>query len=146
VNLFFDTSALVKYFHPETGTEQVTALIQDEANTVWLSELARVEFCSALFRRFRARELDEKQLATALAGFDETLANFQVQALGSPMTEEAERLLRKYGKTEGLRTLDALHLASFSLLAEKDWQFVAADTVLCHVAQREGFGILQIQT
>jgi len=145
VNLFFDTSALVKYFHPEIGTEQVTALIHDEVNKVWISELARVEFCSALFRRFRAREIDEQQLATALDGFDETLANFRVQALGSPITEEAEHLLRKYGKTEGLHILDALHLASFSLLAERGWQFVAADSVLCYVAQNEGFAVLQIQ-
>lgn len=79
MNLFFDTSALVKYFHPEAGTEQVTALIQDEANTIWLSELARLAFFSALFRRFRARELDEKQLATVLASFETTLVEFHVE-------------------------------------------------------------------
>lgn len=124
----------------------MTALIQDESNIIWLSELARVEFCSALFRRFRARELDEQQLATALTAFDETLADFQVQALDSLVAEEAECLLRKYGKTDGLRALDALHLASFSLLAEGDCQFIAADNVLCHVARCEDFSVQEIQT
>mgnify|MGYP006287765719 CR=1 FL=1 len=31
MNLFFDTSALVKFFHDEPGTESVTSLIMDPA-------------------------------------------------------------------------------------------------------------------
>ena len=42
--LFFDTSALVKYFHVEEGTEQITALINDPNNEIWILELARIEF------------------------------------------------------------------------------------------------------
>ncbi len=64
--------------------------------------------------------------------------------LGQAVTEEAERLLQQYGKTEGLRTLDALHLAGFSLLAEDGWQFVAADSVLSHVVQCEGWQAIKI--
>ncbi|MDX1957941.1 MAG: hypothetical protein SFU98_05180 [Leptospiraceae bacterium] len=30
MNLFFDTSALVKYFHEEEGTDIVTSLIKNE--------------------------------------------------------------------------------------------------------------------
>lgn len=144
MNLFFDTSALVKYFHPEIGTEEVTALIHDETNSVWLSELARLEFFSAVYRRFRMRELDEQQLITILSSFEETLAEFHVEPLGQAVTEETERLLKQYGKNECLRTLDALHLAGFSLLAEDGWQFVAADSVLCHVVQCEGWQVLKI--
>ncbi len=36
MNLFFDTSALVKYFYVEAGTEQVEKLIQNPQNTIWL--------------------------------------------------------------------------------------------------------------
>ena len=32
MNLFFDTSALVKFFHEEEGTESVTNLILDQNN------------------------------------------------------------------------------------------------------------------
>ncbi len=52
MNLFFDTSALVKYFHEEPGTARVTALIDEPDHRVWLSELARVEFVSAMHRKF----------------------------------------------------------------------------------------------
>ena len=42
--LFFDTSALVKFFHEEKGFEAVTRLIVSEDNEIWISELARIEF------------------------------------------------------------------------------------------------------
>ena len=47
MNLFSDTSALVKYFHEEAGSERVTALVENPDHSVWLSELAQVEFVSA---------------------------------------------------------------------------------------------------
>jgi PIN domain len=67
--LFFDTSALVKFFHREEGTEVVISLITDPGNTVWVSELARIEFVCALHRRYRMKEIDEDQLTRALDGF-----------------------------------------------------------------------------
>jgi predicted nucleic acid-binding protein len=50
VNLFFDTSALVKYFHPEAGTAHVIELMDNASNTLWVSDLARIEFINALYR------------------------------------------------------------------------------------------------
>ncbi len=41
--LFFDTSALVKVFHEEKGSEVVTPLIKAKDNEVWISELARID-------------------------------------------------------------------------------------------------------
>lgn len=137
MNVFFDTSALVKYFREEEGTRQVTALIQNPQNTLWIMELARIEFISALFRHYRSGALSEDQLENALKGFDEEYVKFQVEPLGRVLASEAERLVRKHGQTEGLRTLDALHLAAFTLIAEQDWLFVAADDTLCHVARNE---------
>ena len=60
--LFFDTSALVKFFHREEGTDVVISLITDRGNRVWLSELARLEFVCALHRRYRMKEIEEDQL------------------------------------------------------------------------------------
>lgn len=142
MNVFFDTSAVVKYFHVEAGTEQVTALIQDACNEVWLSELVRIEFISAIYKKYRTGAIDDKQLEEALAGFETDYASFHVEPLGPPVTDKAEHLLRKYAKTEGLRTLDALHMAAFSLLADKTWIFVAADSTLCHAAELEGYNVV----
>jgi len=54
MNLFFDTSALVKYYLPEIGSDRVESLVENQENTIWLSELLKVEFYSALFRRLRS--------------------------------------------------------------------------------------------
>ena len=50
MNLFFDTSALVKSFHEEEGSEVITQLLTSQGNEIWISELVRLEFMSALFR------------------------------------------------------------------------------------------------
>ncbi len=60
MNIFFDTSALVKFFHEEPGTEKVTDLINNPGNNIFVSDLARLEFVSALYRRYRNNEIDEQ--------------------------------------------------------------------------------------
>jgi predicted nucleic acid-binding protein len=59
VILFFDTSALVKFFHREKGTDAVTSLLTDPDNSVWVSELAKLEFVGALYRRYRMKGIDK---------------------------------------------------------------------------------------
>ena len=49
--LFFDTSALVKFFHEEDGSEKVTKLITSENNKIFVLDLCKLEFLSA-FRAF----------------------------------------------------------------------------------------------
>lgn len=68
MNLFFDTSALVKYFHEEQGSEIVTDLITDPENIVHVSDLARLEFISVLYRRYRNKDIDENSLNEAISG------------------------------------------------------------------------------
>lgn len=138
MNLFFDTSALAKYFHEEPGTERVVALIEDPDHTVWLSELASIEFASAMHRKFREEALSQDQQEQALAGFNETLQTFRVVPLSSLVAERAKQLIARHGRTCALRTLDALHLAAYTILAETDWQFVVADDRLYAAADREG--------
>ena len=139
MNLLFDTSALVKFFHEEEGTDIVTELILDRNNEVWISELGRLEFISAVFRRFRNKELDEEQLNTAVNSFEDQIAGFNIEPLGHAVLEEAELFIKNHGRTHGLKALDALHLGAFSLISEKDWSFVVADDNLCKVAEVIGF-------
>jgi predicted nucleic acid-binding protein len=142
MKLFFDTSALVKYFHEEEGSTEVTALIASLENEIWISELVRIEFLSALLRRFRNKEINEERLNAAISGFEEECASFNIEPVGHAIINEAESLLKRYGRTQGLKTLDALHLGTFSLISGDNWRFVAADEGLCGAAQAAGFGIL----
>jgi len=139
---FIDTSALVKYFHEEDGTDIVTLLIENMDNEVWISELALVEFASAMHKKYRAGVLGKREIALALDGFTETCSGFFVEPMGQVVSQEAIALLSKYGKTHNLRTLDALQLAAFSLIAEPDSTFVSADINLCAVASLAGYPVM----
>jgi predicted nucleic acid-binding protein len=70
MNLFFDTSALVKLFHYEEGSEVVTNLVNSSENEIWVSELSKVEFISALLRRYRSKEITQEEINIAISGFE----------------------------------------------------------------------------
>lgn len=53
MKLFFDTSALVKHFHEEEGSNIVTELINSQENKIWIFEIAKIEFFCSLYRRYR---------------------------------------------------------------------------------------------
>ena len=58
---FLDTSALVKLYHQERGTEIVEALAAEPTAQLWISDLARAEFHSTFVRKVLEGELDAAQ-------------------------------------------------------------------------------------
>jgi len=139
VNLFFDTSALVKYFHDEPGSRDVRAMVDEPRNATWLLDLASTEFQCSLYRRLRNHELSEADARAAMAGFEERIADFNVEPLTSAVMAEAHQIIRR---SLPLRTLDALHLAAYSLISEGTWRFVVADLQLAASARAMGFHVL----
>jgi uncharacterized protein len=142
MNLFFDTSALVKLYITEIGTEKVEELIFDSNHTIWLSELLKTEFYSALFRRYRTKELTSSQVQSAINGFKISIQQFHIQPLNSFVLKEAELFLETEGKNYPIRTLDALHFCSFQLIADTDWVFVSADTPFANFVSRLGHRVI----
>lgn len=142
MNIFFDTSALVKFFSTEEGSDRVSQWILDDRNTLWILELAILEYHSAIYRKLRNREIDGSAFETAVEGFRNELKRFHVEPLGSIVAREATQLLHRHGRSSGLRTLDALHAAAFLLISEENWYFAAADSQLLLTVQNEGRAIL----
>lgn len=142
MNVFFDTSALVKFFNVEQGTEHVTELILNRRNRIFISELARLEIYSALYRKFRNHQIDNVQLNEAISGFNDQLVQFNLESMNQLILDEAGVMLQNFGKNYGLRTLDAIHLATFSLIAEKSWVFVCSDDILGKVVKELGFKLI----
>ncbi|WP_256663968.1 type II toxin-antitoxin system VapC family toxin [Methanospirillum purgamenti] len=68
MNLFFDTSALVKIFHNEEGSESIQNLILNEQNNLYILDIAQIEYYSALYRRYRNHELSKKNSLLPLQG------------------------------------------------------------------------------
>jgi len=142
VKLFFDTSALVKLFHEEDGTRAVEQLVVKESTRVRVLELAKLEFSSALYRRYRGGELDDANLEIAMSGFLQQMSLFEVIGLDGAVVSRARELISEHGKVEGLRSLDALHLGAFASGADEGWIFVCADRRLAGIARRAGFEVI----
>ena len=59
---FFDTSALVKRYHPEPGTQVVLAMFGERGATIRVSRLALVECVSAFCVKVRSGHLTPARL------------------------------------------------------------------------------------
>jgi predicted nucleic acid-binding protein len=57
---FLDTSALVKYYHPEEGTQEVTRIIEEPDSRHSISRLSLVETVSAFTVKYRTGDIDEQ--------------------------------------------------------------------------------------
>ncbi len=62
---FLDTSALFKIYHKEVGTQVVEELYENPNNTLYISQLSKVEFVSTLFKKLRLKEITIEALQLA---------------------------------------------------------------------------------
>jgi uncharacterized protein len=109
VNIFLDTSSLVKLYHKEMGTEEIQSLFLNKTITkVFLAGITKIEFSSvelgrkvideaqvlmAKYGLLGARTLDILQLSTA------TLLSEQVDLFLT-----ADKLLKSFFEAENLST------------------------------------------
>lgn len=132
--LFFDTSALVKRYYEETGTEEVDRLIEGEDRVV-ISSLSIIETVSAFRRKYNRNQLSEDHLNRLLnAFFVEALETFHIV----PMEESVVSISFDLVLQDDLRTLDSLQLSTALSIDPGDdsVSFVSADSELVSVAQR----------
>ena len=128
---YFDTSALVKRYIKEPGSEVIDNTI-DEANDILVSALTHIETNSA-FRRLLAEEkiceIDYEKLKAEL---NKDFEDFTVLPISQKTLNKAYQTV----DTEDLRTLDAIQLATIILESRKIDQLVAADKRLLSAAEK----------
>jgi predicted nucleic acid-binding protein len=147
MKLFFDTSALIKLFHREIGTDFVMQIVNDTQNRVWISELTIIEFFNAIYRLYRELHINDEQLSNLICEFDRECNRFFIVSLNEAVIKEAREILSSFGKNIPLRSLDALQLASYNLVYEnsKDWAFVTSDDRLIQILQSIGMKVINPQ-
>jgi uncharacterized protein len=104
---YFDTSALVKRYIREPGSEQVRALLR--RHEFLSSVVTPVEIVSALCRRRREGDIPANTLAALLRRMRSDQAHWEMVEVNLPVLDRAQELLQG---TTALRTLDAIHVAS----------------------------------
>lgn len=137
---YLDSSALVKRYIREDGTDKMNSLIAG-AKILVTSKLTYAETLSAFFKKYRAKELSEKHLNTVLTVFENDWAYFLVVEFGDEMLPLIKKLVRKHY----LKGADSIHLSSALWLkttVKQDITFIASDSNLLAAALSETLHIL----
>ena len=141
---YVDSSALVKRYARESGSEWLRALVESRAeNSIYIAQIGAVEVAAGLSRKVRTKELEQKEYESTLELFMSDIRNeeYNLLPVASAVTNLAIELTRRYP----LRGYDAVHLAAAIRLNQVLVQnklpavlFVSADQLLCEAAAREG--------
>jgi uncharacterized protein len=141
---YLETSALVKLYVREPGTERLLSLADRSGdNQLAILALAQVEFRSAVRRRERNGEIPALVATQLLEVFKRHIeGRFITQAVTDFVLDLASMLVDRYA----LRAFDAVQLAGYAALKTSAGAavpvFVCADQELLTAAQHEGMPIL----
>ncbi len=139
--IYFDTSALAKWYLNEAGSDDVEKYIQ-EHGPVDMSDLTAVEMRCLLARRRREGNIDLKTEIKIFATFEEDIRQrFLIcHPLPDGLTAGAVNLLSVHPDLP-IRALDALHLMiAREIRAEV---LVTADRVMVAGAKAMGFSVVR---
>jgi predicted nucleic acid-binding protein len=133
---YLDSSALVKRYVAEQGTEEVLALFTSDSPPV-CSRIAHVEASAAFARRAHEGMLTPRQRDKLLERLTQDLAECRILEVTADIVRSSVTLVRQ----QPLRAYDAIQLAS-ALWAGKHIdprvRFVSADRSLARVARVVG--------
>jgi uncharacterized protein len=143
---FLDTSALVKHYHNELGTDAVDRIIGEAGAELLIARLTLVETISVFAIKVRTEEFDVLEFARLRALFATHIARrrYQVFRLLNVHFVRARELIANHGLQRQVRTLDALQLSVALQLhqtAPID-HFVYADQRLCEITAHEGLAVV----
>lgn len=135
MNAYFDTSALVKLYLAEDGSEQAMTLFT-AAEVAIVNALAFVEVRAALAAAVRAGRLQVATFDTAKADLQTLRETFAVIDPGAVLDAAADTAERY-----ALRAYDAVHLATALAVTADDLVFVCWDADLSAAAVRAGLAV-----
>lgn len=138
---YFDTSALVKKYCREEGSDTVVKLWRNSTD-VATSSVAYAEAVAAFNRKKRTGDVTLEQLNGVINEFQEDWSSFVRVVVSEELNPIIDRLL----KTHSLRGFDAIHLASAIFLHENletEISFISADAELNAACEAERIRVVE---
>lgn len=137
--LYLDTSGLVKLFVQEEGTDRLMRFIDQQGQPeLAIVSIAKVEFHSAVQRRYREGDIDQDQRNLLLQRFEDQVSQYFItQPTSSVVTSVATNLLEAYP----LRAYDAIQLAGCLCIQAASKVFICADNRLISAARGQGLTV-----
>jgi predicted nucleic acid-binding protein len=134
---FFDTSALLKNYVRETGTQAVRAAVHARRPSV--ARVTHVELTATFARLCREGALDERTRDALFDRVDEDFPTFEVVEWKAAGARVARPLLARHR----LRAMDVVQLASALALRARPVRFWCADGRLAAAAAAEGLRVVR---
>ncbi len=141
---YLESSALVKLYVYESGTERLLSLsASDAGHRFAILSLAQVEFRAAIRRRQRGGEIPVHVADELIESFRRHAeGRFLIQSFSDSLLDVALALIDNYP----LKGYDAMQLAGYlvlrSISGSEEPTFVCSDRVLLSAARNEGCPIL----
>lgn len=148
---FFDTSAIVKRYHAEKGTEIVNRIFEGiitRKGRCVISALSISEFASALRRKVISKEISWTDFWAAFSAFLHETSYLRVEPIEGNLYAEGLDYILKYGLSSHdsvqLATLIKLH--TFLEIPKNKLILVSSDVRLNEAAEGEGFMVVNPET
>jgi predicted nucleic acid-binding protein len=143
---FLDSSALIKYYHNETGSAEVERILREADSGHLITRLTWVEILSGLAKKVRMTTIppsDYGHLGRRFRADVRKRLLRPIRMLDAHFTTAGD-LISFHGLTRQLRALDAIQLA-VALRVHRATpldHFVSSDERLCDIAALEGLAVI----
>ncbi len=139
MNLYLDTSALVKKYFYETGSDEVISRWKNAAS-IATSAVAYAEAMASFYRKKQETDIDESIFNKIIETFHRDWHSFICVEVNNELNISVHEMIEKYL----LRGFDSIHLASAVILYKEipeDFVFGCYDKRLSNAAKSEGLNI-----
>ncbi len=137
MKLFCDTSALIKKYIVETGSEKFDKLL-NKADNVFVSSITEIETISTFKRLLIEKAIEIKEYDTLINEFEIDYQYYSIVPFDDQIIKNAIKLIDKYQ----LKTLDSIQLGTAIYLKEEIDSFVVCDEKLIKAALKENIKII----
>ncbi len=141
MTLYLDTSALVKLYAEEEGSDLVRQGVR-ESDLIATSLLSYAETRSALAKKSRTRDISRATLTRCKRDFERDWLRLHRLPVDEPLVRKAGEMAEQHA----LRALDALHLAtadSLQATLRDAVTFACFDEALNAAAEAHGLALLR---
>jgi predicted nucleic acid-binding protein len=138
--LYLDTSALIKKYFKEAGSDEVISKWQ-EATGIVTSSVAYAEALASIHRKQKEAKFGNDKLGKILDAFRRDWSSFIRVEVTDDLNEWIDKMVSRFP----LRGFDAIHLASALIVHEtlsEEFLFVCYDKRLLKAAQMAGLETL----
>lgn len=142
---YFDTSAIVKRYYREAGSDVLDKIFELKERSFAVSFWAVLEFVVALSAKMRRKEISQEAFNAAISRFLKDLLDmFTIIEVSNELVAGAIPLAVKYSlpSSDCLQLASVLHLERILVPMGEKVVFICADKDLCRASEREGINCI----